>query len=111
MTDLVRTDRALCPLRSIGQAEPVPCAGKLCAWWDGPLGYCSIFTLADSMRGVESQTGALTVALENLEKSVPASVTSTSGDEAGSVRQNISAITISENKRFVNGKIKTEDTR
>ena len=37
------------------------------------------------MRGVESQTGALTVALENLEKSVPASVTSTSGDEAGSV--------------------------
>ena len=48
MTDLVRTDRALCPLRSIGQAEPVPCA-------------------------------------ENLEKSVPASVTSTSGDEAGSV--------------------------
>ena len=49
------------------------------------LGYCSIFTLADSMRGVESQTGALTVALENLEKSVPASVTSTSGDEAGSV--------------------------
>ena len=111
MTDLVRTDRALCPLRSIGQAEPVPCAGKLCAWWDGPLGYCSIFTLADSMRGVESLTGALTVALENLEKSVPASVTSTSGDEAGSVRQNISAITISENKRFVNGKIKTEDTR
>ena len=111
MTDLVRTDRALCPLRSIGQAEPVPWAGKLWAWWDGPLGYCSIFTLADSMRGVESQTGALTVALENLEKSVPASVTSTSGDEAGSVRQNISAITISENKRFVNGKIKTEDTR
>ena len=85
MTDLVRTDRALCPLRSIGQAEPVPCAGKLCAWWDGPLGYCSMLTLADSMRGVESQTGALTVALENLEKSVPASVTSTSGDEAGSV--------------------------
>ena len=102
MSEIARTDKPLCPLQSMGQAEPVPCAGKLCAWWDWLAGFCSVFTGADSIRDAAAQISALTVSLEEMDKNAPASAANTDGDRVERMKTGVSTPTITENGEVVN---------
>lgn len=102
MIAVERADRSLCPLQSIGQVEPVPCAGKLCAWWDGLTGFCSVFTGADGIRYVGEQINALNIILEGMEENAPASAANTDGGGVERIKTDVSTPTITENGEVVN---------
>lgn len=101
MIEVERAARRLCPLQSIGQVEPVPCAGKLCAWWDGLTGFCSIFTGADGIRYIGEQLCALNIILEGVEENAPASAANTDGDGVERIKTGVSTPTITENGEVV----------
>lgn len=67
----IRADKCFCPLQNIGRAEPVPCAGELCAWWDRLTGFCSVFTAAEAIRFVGEQINAQNFILGEMEKEGP----------------------------------------
>lgn len=83
MIEITRTGKALCPLQSIGQAEPVPCAEGLCAWWDGIAGFCSVLAGAEYIRDVAEQVCDLAIILERMEKNAPASAANTDRGKSG----------------------------
>lgn len=71
MDSSISAERPLCPLRSVGQAEPVPCVGTLCAWWDRLTDFCSVFTAAEALRFVGEQINAQNFILGEMEKEGP----------------------------------------
>lgn len=90
MLEAMRADKHICPLLSIGQAKPVPCAGKLCAWLDSLTGCCSVFTGAESIRDAADQINSLNIILEGMEENAPASVCGTDGDGVEQIEKAVS---------------------
>lgn len=58
----------ICPL--IAANSPVhmaKCREDGCAWWDGPMGFCSVFAATERIRGIEQQLNVLNIILEENE--------------------------------------------
>ena len=91
MSDARRENMPICPLQSVGQAAPVPCSGKLCAWWDRLNATCFVPCMAEGVNIIADVLGTLT------EEKAPASDGDADGDEWGNAETPVSGSTIAEN--------------